>query len=509
MRERSAPAICATELILSRLQGAKKSGNGYIARCPAHDDQQASLSVSEGEEGQCLIHCHAGCETTDVLAAIGLKLADLYPKGDKSQRSGKLPPWERIENVYSYVDAAGEVKYESVRLHSPKSFSQRRPDPNNPRGYVWNMAGVTPLPYQLPAVLKAIADNHTIFVVEGEKDCHTLRNIECAATTNHGGAGHWKPQITPWFKGAKVIIVPDNDVAGCAHAMDVAGRLHGVAASVKYLLLPGLLPKQDVSDWLKTHTPEEFFALVESASAWTPGTLIQPSPDAQAQWDAAHTRKSNPKPADIPGEGGFTLSDLGNAERLIAAHGANLRYNVDSGRWLVWNKQCWKPDLTGEVDRLARQTIRGIADEIASIYAQISNLADSNERERMRKRAESLSGHMKNSESRSRLDAMIALARYCAGVPVTTNQLDADGWLLNSHNGTIDLLTGRLKPYDPHDLITKMVPVDYDPNAKCPTWERVISEIFAGDSDLVSFVQRAIGYSLTTDTSEQGFFLLH
>jgi putative DNA primase/helicase len=213
---------------------------------------------------------------------------------------------------------------------------------------------------------------------------------------------------------------------------------------------------------------------------------------------------------DTPGSNeGFPLTDLGNAERLIASRGANLRYNVDSGQWLVWNEQRWKQDFTGEVDRLARQTIRGIADEIASIYVYMSNVADSNERERMRKRAEALSSHMKSSESRARLDAMIALARYCEGVPVTVSQLDSDAWLLNCRNGVVNLRTGKLRPHNPADLLTKLVPVDYDPAVTCPRWEQFLSEIFAGDAGLIAYIQRAIGYTFSGDTSEQVFFIAH
>ncbi|MCE5314439.1 MAG: phage/plasmid primase, P4 family [Armatimonadota bacterium] len=477
-----------TELILSRLNDVRKSGTGYIARCPAHDDNAPSLSISEGDAGQCLVHCHAGCEPEAILSTIGLTLKDLYPPKHGGQITGRAA----IEQVYPYVNKAGEVLYEVVRYKNPKGFKQRVP--NSTGGYCWSMKGVTRVLYQLPAVMAAIERNVVIFLVEGEKDVHSLHDkLFLSATCNAGGAGKWQPTYSKSLTGADVVILPDNDIPGREHAGRVAQALQGYAKSVRVLELPGLPDKGDVSDWIAAGgSRDELVSLVESCPQWQPNTL-----------EVA-------KSANLAGnDEGFPLTDLGNAERLIAAHGKNLRYNVDSGKWLHWNDKRWEPDCTGEVDRLARQTIRAIADEIASIYTQLSDVTDSDERDNMRKRAESLSSHMKNSESIARLDAMIALARYCTGVPVTAGQLDSDGWLLNCSNGTVDLRTGELREHSQADLMTKLCPVDYDPAAACPTWEKTVSEVFDNNAELVSYYQRAQGYCLTADTSEQCFFLLH
>ncbi|HEU0215095.1 MAG TPA: AAA family ATPase [Stellaceae bacterium] len=110
------------------------------------------------------------------------------------------------------------------------------------------MAGLAPLPYRLPEL---IGDpDATVFIAEGEKDCDALGERGFVTTTNHGGAGKWRPEISRWLAGRHVVILPDNDEPGRAHARDVAHKLAGVAASCRILELPGLPEKGDVSDWL-------------------------------------------------------------------------------------------------------------------------------------------------------------------------------------------------------------------------------------------------------------------
>jgi putative DNA primase/helicase len=111
-------------------------------------------------------------------------------------------------------------------------------------------------------------------------------------------------------------------------------------------------------------------------------------------------------------------------------------------------------------------------------------------------------------ESHERRVKMLASARAIAGIPVLPKDLDWDAWLLNVRNGTLDLRTGTLRPHAREDLITRGIDVDYTPDAKCPTWERFLAEVFRNDAALIAFVQRAVGYSLTGDIREHVFFIL-
>jgi putative DNA primase/helicase len=107
-----------------------------------------------------------------------------------------------------------------------------------------------------------------------------------------------------------------------------------------------------------------------------------------------------------------------------------------------------------------------------------------------------------------RLKAMIALAASCEHIETRTSELDRDPLFLNTLNGTLDLRTGLVRPHDRADRITRLVPIEYDIGARAPRWDQFLSEVFAGDDELVKFVRRAVGYSLTGDTREHALFLL-
>lgn len=187
------------------------------------------------------------------------------------------------------------------------------------------------------------------------------------------------------------------------------------------------------------------------------------------------------------------LTDLGNALRLVAKHGNDLRYCYDWGKWLIWNGHKWAKDNNGEIVRRAKETI-------ASIYAEASKIEDESERKAIAK-------HAMKSESCARIKAMIELAQ--SELPVSSDELDSDPWLLNCTNGTLDLRMGKLRPHNRADMLTKCVPVAYDPSAICPIWHKFLVEILNENDNLYRFIQCAIGYSLTGDVSEQVFFLLH
>ena len=132
------------------------------------------------------------------------------------------------------------------------------------------------MPYRLPEILEAIANQHPIFVVEGEKDADSLWKIGVPATCNAGGSNKWKPALNDHFRDAQVVVLPDRDVPGWDHAQDVARQLADIAASVRVLLLPELPEKGDVSDWLEAgRTAEELNRLAEEAQSWSG---MQPCP---------------------------------------------------------------------------------------------------------------------------------------------------------------------------------------------------------------------------------------
>lgn len=191
----------------------------------------------------------------------------------------------------------------------------------------------------------------------------------------------------------------------------------------------------------------------------------------------------------------FPLTDLGNAERLVSRAGHDLRYVQEWGRWLVWTGKRWEPDRAGLVKRRAKATVR-------QIYTEAASVADDDARKEIAKWA-------MRSEARQRIDALIDLAQSEKDVAVLPEALDLDPWLLNCENGTIDLRAGTLRPHERGALITKLAPAVYDPDAACPTWLAFLDTIMAGNQDLIDFLQRAVGYSLTGLVSEQVLFFAY
>jgi hypothetical protein len=184
--------------------------------------------------------------------------------GDKPSRK------PRVVKRYDYTDAAGVLLYQVERTE-PKGFRQRRPDGKG--GWVYNLEGVARTLYRLPTLATA----GEIWIAEGEKDCDTLAGLGFVATCNGGGAGKWPHDHAAHFTGKRVVIVPDADTPGKAHAEQVARALHGVAASVRVLRLPEGV--KDVSAYAETFSDtgelaERLSVMAEGAELW------QPKPEA-------------------------------------------------------------------------------------------------------------------------------------------------------------------------------------------------------------------------------------
>ncbi len=224
-----------TEGFLSRLKGVRASASGWTACCPAHDDRNASLSVSEGRAGTVLVKCHAGCTIERVVAAVGLELRDLFPNGNG--RPGPRRSLGRMVATYDYRDESGGLLFQVCRFE-PKTFLQRHPDPTAPGRWIWNTDDVLRVPFRLPELKQAVSEGRTVFVTEGEKDCLAMVNAGFAATCNPGGAGKWLAAYASHFCSAEVIVIADKDPPGRRHAESVAAALLGTATNVRIIEVP-------------------------------------------------------------------------------------------------------------------------------------------------------------------------------------------------------------------------------------------------------------------------------
>lgn len=388
----------------------------------------------------------------------------------KSERAAKRSKLGPLGDIYDYQNADGSLLYQVLRYGSgeTKTFRQRRP--GNDGEWIPNIEGVTRVPYHLPELLAADR-NEPVYVVEGEKDADTLRALGFIATTNSGGALHWPEYFAEYFEGRHAVILPDNDPRGIQHARLVAENLSSVAASVRVIALPDLPPKGDVSDWFAANgTVAELKELTDHAPEWGPDETEEP--------------------------GDFPLTDVGNAERLAARHGVDVRYNGTAGGFFVWNGQRFqRAEEDAQVVQLAIETVRSIYQEAAE--------------EPNPEKRQALARHATKSEALSRISAMVKLASSLPNIRVSATAFDSDPWLLNCPNGTVDLRTGELRRHRREDLCTKLAGAPYEPDAECPQWLAFLSRITGGNERLMGFLQRAVGYSMTGDISEQVLFLCH
>ena len=459
------------EDVLQRFQGVKAGLNGrFAACCPAHDERHASLSITrDASSGKILIKCFAGCDIQEILKSAGLSMADLFPEKQVSVRNYKK---KRVTDTYTYTNESGETLYQVLRCASPKEFICRRPDKNSQ--WIWNMQGVSRTLYKLPQLIRAANIGSAVYLVEGEKDVHTLNSLGFTATTS-GNAASWRDEFADYFKGADVVLIPDNDEAGQKYAEQAARSLFGKAKSVKVLLLPGLETHGDVTDWLKGGGDKH--ALMSLA-------------------DECPEYKPQEEPEIISGFAlNNLLTDTGNAEVFVKNMDGNLRYDVNACEFLLWNGKRWAYDRLHKAEQLATETVQ-------SFYADLERIPDIKDKQKMLV-------HIRKSRNAYGINSMLERTKDQPDIPITADMLDTNPMLLNCLNGTIDLKTGELQPHNREMLITKMVEVDYNPEAACSVWERFIEDIFCGDSELMHYVQKALGYSLTGSTSEQVFFIFY
>lgn len=232
---------------IARALKARRSGTGWMARCPTHDDHNPSLSIRDSG-GKVLLHCHAGCAQSDVIDA--LKARDVW-QPERSEQS-------QIVAEYDYTDEYGNRLYQVVR-YQPKDFKQRRPDGCG--GWTWRK-GERQVLYHLPEVLEA----PIVFVVEGERDVETLREYGFVATTNAGGAkAPWEEQYTEALRSREVILIPDNDEAGYERVKRIASALVGNVMRLVYLEVEGA---KDVTEWFsRGHSELELISRLEEETA--------------------------------------------------------------------------------------------------------------------------------------------------------------------------------------------------------------------------------------------------
>lgn len=214
---------------------AEKVGGEWKALCPKHDDKNPSLSINEEKQ---VYHCF-GCGF-----------------------SGQLYKKQRIVAVYDHYDEEGSFVYQIVR-YEPKGFNYRVKGDDGK--WVYNAKDIKKILYKLPELIKAPKDKHIIFV-EGGKDVDNVRARGFESTTYFLVKGEWPEEFNKYFESRIVILCPDNDDTGRQYSFNIGKSINGIAKKVKWLELPGLGEKEDISGWIgRGGTAEELQKLIEKA----------------------------------------------------------------------------------------------------------------------------------------------------------------------------------------------------------------------------------------------------
>jgi putative DNA primase/helicase len=374
--------------------------------------------------------------------------------------------WD-IVATYDYVDEFGELLFQKVRPAN-KKFWQRKPDGHG--GWVNKVAGVRKVLYRLAELRASIASGRTVVCVEGEKDANNLWALDIPATCNPDGASEpdkrtkWRKEYSEMLRSADVVMIPDNDPAGYAHAEATAKMSLGIAKRVRTLDLAKHWPEcpkgGDVSDWLAAgHGRDELDALIAGA------------PDATIPHNDDTTEKPRPEKSNATNGG---LEDQ-VALNFASKHEQDFRFIAKWGRWMKWDGNRWHHEDTLRAFDEARKLCREASDAKARTVA-----------------------------------AVVTLARSDRIIAATEHQWDTGGKLVNANGTTIDLRTGLARKPDLRDYITKSAAVaPAAPGTPHPMWTAFLERVTNDNPALIGFLQRYLGYCLTGDTSEHVLMFLY
>ena len=534
---------------LDRFSEVDEEANGYAVICPSHDDSTPTLRVIYNADRKLIgLKCRAGCKTTDVVKALDLKMADLFnvEPGDLSdiRTAGGIPQPVGIAHraaLVSYLDkaAADLTGHDAEMSGVALEYAEHRFGISRERALSLGLgvdggtitSGVVVLSHALyrdtPRLVVPFPDldGHPHYLQARALDRHYKGRAKWSGPANPDGASWgrygWFPGDLPWdevivtegpgdgltsvgagydtllIRGAAIgltddvlsdlahrfpdktfVLAGDNDRGGRQFNAIVGERLASAGLTVHVLTIP----TGDLSDWREAD-PDAFYpALTEaisSAPAWE-----APSVSESVTADA-------PRTAPAPS---LQFTELANARRLVRRMDGRLRYSGALG-FLIWNGSAWEQDRVNAVRAAAQESAEALVTEAL-------------EHPEGARREEMLKWAVASQRSQG-IDAVIKEAKALPGVAVNASDLDAKPDLLTVRNGTIDLRTGALRPADPADLLTVALDINYDPDAPATRWLKFLDECFPGESDMVDYLRRLVGYGITGHAREQCYVMLH
>jgi len=433
------------------------------------DGEKAGLwtdrATGDGGDIFALIAAHLGISVLHDFPRVLDSAADLLGRSRSApvRKTGKKDaPIDELGLAtakWDYLDEAGHLIAVVYRYDPPGQKKQFRPWDAKRR----KMTPPDPRPlYNQPGMASAAQ----VVLVEGEKCAQALIEAGIVATTAMHGANapvdktDWSP-----LSGKAVLVWPDRDKPGWEYATLAAQAILSAGAKSCHILYP---PEEAAEGWDAADAIAEGF---DVATFLTHGPRLQ-----------MHDVADDVDPVVSSDESVWGTEDA-LALSFTRRYHRDWRYVAAWGRWLVWDGQRWRTE-----DTLAA------TDLIRSVCRQTAVRADNP------KVAAKLA-------SASTVGGVERLARADRRHAATTDEWDADPWLLNTPGGVVDLKTGRMRPHDRADRMTKITTAT--PNGDCPTWKQFIDEVTGGDKELQAYLQRMVGYALTGSTQEHALFFLY
>jgi putative DNA primase/helicase len=528
--------------LLAKLPDVEQTADGYLVHCPAHDDSKQSLRLTVSDAGKVLMRCRAGCETKDVVAALGMTMRDLA-----TMEAGDVDP--SVVAVSRDVDASPEdVARLAVKLDAYATALLTEEDADPAREYARRRFGL--MADDVARLGLGYADDlggGPRLVVPFRDKAGVARGFQARALASDAAVrwlGPKSPDGASWAKvgyfpgssGWDEVLVcegPGDALTGAALGYDTIGiRGAGLASSPAAIeAVVGMLgDREAVIAGDGDPSGRRFSAqLAEALAARDVRVRVLNVPDGLDLTDwrkeagAAFSRdviKAIAEAAPVKSrtaallawdEERYSLSDLGGARYLrdyIESLGSGVRYTDEVG-FLLLDSGVWRKD--------DRQGVRTHAQAVADLVRDLARdatlaVAKGDEDEgvsvRDKKRAARLNRYAAHVQTTRGIDSMIRELQAVHGVPASIEDFDKHPDLVACRNGVVNLRTGELGPHDPALLMTRRVDLDYDPSASCPRWESFLDEVFPKYPDLPAYMRRLVGYGITGHTAEQCFAVL-
>lgn len=468
---------------------SKRYGDKTQCRCPAHDDKQASLTITKGRKCT-LFHCHAGCSLENILSAAGLEKKDTFydvePQRTNWRSYIESREKKRIEAVYNYVSCNGRYAFTKIRLEGKKllygileneRFSYGLPR-DTPRKSLKAIYG------SVKALNNAIIQSKPIFIVEGEKDVDTMTKQGYTAFT-YGGVNDWQSDFAELVKGADVVILADNDEPGIKVANTILQDIQTVVKSAKVIVPMPDVPKADISDYFQAgYSKQEFEQMIS--------TVTENRRECDMEPQKAQNKPLEEVLKDLHAEQ-YETSDKGFGRLFATVFKDKHRYNPSRKDFMLYDGKKWVDDTEG---LSARASAKDLSDALVRYAVSVDT-----EGKYLKAVTPLCNIRNRNNMLQDSRDVYF----------FTNEELDKDDYLLNLQNGTLDLSQDnpRFVKHSPDLLLSKICNVEYDPAATCNEWEKFLLEIMQGDKEKIQYLQKIAGLSLTGNTEQETCFILY